>query len=177
MKKWVLKGTNRLKQMKKKIVLLSSLVIVVGGLLLPIQSGFFLEDLNEEFIYFFPTTEKKLTVGWYHSVELTPWEETFKVTKDGKLAFESTVYKTYGAGTPDVEGNVEILDDGFVRVTGISRIISFYALFYMPNSHYYLRINNDMYELKDYVSDYTNVHISYRKLPLYKWLVINYLMN
>ena len=46
---------------------------------------------------------------------------------------------SYGAGTPDTEGIVELLPNGFMRVTGIERIIPNYSLMYIPISHYYLK--------------------------------------
>src|SRR5699024_937840 len=76
--------------------------------------------------------------GWRHSVELTPWKETYRITQDGDFSFESTTYQSYGAGTPDTDGNVEFLSDGFIRVTGIERTISHYSLFYVPISKYYV---------------------------------------
>ncbi len=156
--------------MKKIILVLFLLVIIIGGLFLPIQSGFILEDMNGKTLRFFPTSEKALTIGWYHSVELTPWKEIYRVTDDHTLSLESTVYKAYGAGTPDTEGDVELLSDGFIRITGIDREIPYYSLLYTPESRYYIEFNHETHELKDYVSDYTNVNVVYQSLTLYEWL-------
>src|SRR5699024_11151534 len=83
--------------------------------------------------------------------------ETYYVDKRGNLSLQSTIYQAYGAGTPDVEGIVDVLYNGFVRVTGIERVIPYYSLYYVPHSHYYIELNNNTYSLSEYVSDDTTV--------------------
>lgn len=155
---------------KKIIVLVISLGIVTGILVVPVQSGFLVTDGNKNSFFFQPSQSKEVRITWRHSVELTPWTEIYVVNDDGELSLQSTVYKAYGAGTPDVEGNVELLSDGFIEVTGIERAIPFYSLFYIPVSHYSIEIAGKEFSLAGYVPDYTNVQIHYKKVRLYEWI-------
>lgn len=160
--------------MKKIIIYGLFLLIGSGMLFVPIQSGFYLTDREGQTLYFLPDQVKRITIGWRHSVELTPWEENYNVIAKNMLALESSVYKAYGAGTPDVEGEAEILSNGYIKVTGIERLISEYSLFYVPTSGYYLKHNKKTYELKGLVEDFTNVQINYGSLRIYQWLYLKF---
>lgn len=157
--------------MYKKIGIFIGIILIFGAFyIIPVESGIQLTNGEGTHIQFFPWDSNRLTVGWRHSVERTPWEETYQITKEGQLSFLSTLYQSYGAGTPDTEGDVEFLSDGYIRVTGIHRVIPSFSLYYVPVSEYYLRHNSYQYDLHDYVQPDTEVHISFRTLNLYEWL-------
>jgi len=155
----------------KKSILIIFFSFLAGTviLLVPVQSGFLLIMGEEETLYVSSTTEE-ITIGWSHSVELTSWEETYLVVEKGNLSLDSTVFKSYGAGTPDTEGIIELLPNGFIRVTGIERVIPNYSLMYVPISDYYVKINEEKIMLGDFVPAYENVEIHYKKLLLYEWI-------
>ena len=155
---------------KKIIVICIFIVIVIGILVIPIQSGFLVTDTEGGPIRFFPWDTDQLTIGWRHSVELTPWEETYRIQDNGELSFESSTYQAYGAGTPDTEGNVEFLSNGFIRVTGIERTLPYFSLFYVPISNYYLESDSEKYPLSEFVPDDTKVQIHFKRLRIYQWL-------
>jgi hypothetical protein len=156
--------------MKKITLIVLFLLVGTGIFFFPVQSGFLVTIGDRETVLYVSSTTKEVTVGWRHSVELTPWEETFRVEENGELSLESTTYMSYGAGTPDTEGIVELLPNGFMRVTGIERIIPRYSLMYIPISHYYVKINEEKYMLSDFVPAYENVEIHYKTLRLYDWI-------
>ena len=113
-----------------------------------------------------------MTVGWQHSVELTPWEETYRVMKKETCPLNLPIYMSYGAGTPDMEGIVELLPNGSMRVTEIERIIPIIRLCIFQISQYYLKHNEEKYMLSDFVPDYENVKIHYKALRLYEWIYL-----
>lgn len=156
--------------MKKIIIFVISLLIVTGLLVIPVQSGFLVTDGNGNPFLFHPDKTKEIGIGWRHSVELTPWKEIYQVKETGEFTLLSTSYKSYGAGTPDVEGKAEILSNGFIQVTGIERIIPYYSLFYIPISQYFIEIAGNEYALADFVPEYTNVQIHYKTVRLYEWI-------
>lgn len=161
--------------MKKKLIsTLLLLLIVIGILHIPIQSVFLLTDVEGLPLHFIPATEKKITIGWRHSVQLTPWEETYRVINSGDFVLESTTFKSYGAGTPDTDGVVELLPNGHIRLTEIERTIPYYSLFYVPNSYYYIKTSEKEYPLSDFVPDYQIVQIHYKSLVLYKWSYLKF---
>ena len=158
--------------MKKMTLIVLFLLVGAGIFFIPVQSGFLVTINENETVLYIPGKTKEMTVGWRHSVELTPWEETYRVIEKGNMSLKSTVYMSYGAGTPDTEGIVELLPNGSMRVTGIERIIPNYSLMYIPISHYYLKVNNEKYMLSDFVPDYENVKIYYKNLRLYHWVYL-----
>jgi hypothetical protein len=141
-------------------------------LVIPVQSGFLLTDGTGESLRFYPNETKEIIVGWRHSVELTPWEEVYHVVENKKLSLKSTTYKAYGAGTPDIEGKVELLENGYIYVTEIKRVMPFYSLFYIPESNYYIKINEKKYLLSDFAPDYKNVQIHYKSIQGYEWIYL-----
>ncbi|HEX6593788.1 MAG TPA: DUF1850 domain-containing protein [Bacillota bacterium] len=152
------------------VPILCILATIIGGCMFPVQSGFMLTNVDGDMYYFFPDDSRKITIGWRHSVELTLWKETYHVLPNGDLSLQSTIYESYGAGTPDIEGTVEVVSDEVVRVTGIQRVMPSYSLYYVPNSHYYIELNRKTYALSDYVPAHTAVQIHYKSIVLYEWL-------
>ena len=161
--------------MKKIILIVLLLLIGTGILLIPVQSGFLLTEEEGIPLYFLPNDKKQMSIGWRHSVELTPWEETYRVLDTGEFVLESTTFKSYGAGTPDMDGAVEILPNGYIRLSEIERTIPYYSLFYIPISQYYIEANGKKYPLSDFVPDYQIVEIHYESLLLYKWIYFTFI--
>jgi len=139
-------------------------------MMIPVQAGILLSNEKGDTFHFIPWDSEEITIGWRHSVELTPWKETYKIMQDGDFSLESTVYQSYGAGTPDTDGNVEFLSNGFIQVTEIDRTISHYSLYYVPISEYYVANGSKKYLLSHYVPDNTYIQIHYKQLKVYEWL-------
>ncbi|NYF23798.1 DUF1850 domain-containing protein [Sporosarcina sp. JAI121] len=163
--------------MKKLVVSILLVLIATGILFIPVQSGFLLTDVDGKPFYFISDKTKRIIIGWRHSVELTPWEETYQVLDNGLFSLESTTYKSYGAGTPDTEGTAEMRSDGFIHVTGIKRVIPYYSLLYSPISHYTIELSGKKYPLSIFVPDYQIVQFHYETLPIYKWISIKFIHN
>src|SRR5699024_11696647 len=107
----------------------------IGAYIVPVQSGFVLTDQVGKRDYFFPDDSRQITIGWRHSVEQTPWKETYYVDKRGNLSLQSTIYQAYGAGRPDVEGIVAVIYNGLERVKGCERDNTYSIIFYMSFSN------------------------------------------
>ena len=74
--------------------------------------------------YAFPGWEgTRFTLRWMHSVEKEDWEEWFEVTDDGAIEITGTRFKTFGAGVPASAGKETHLEDGWVVMTGIDRVV------------------------------------------------------
>ncbi|WP_239495398.1 DUF1850 domain-containing protein [Salinicola halophilus] len=65
----------------------------------------------------------QFTLRWMHSVEKEDWEEWFSITDDGAIEITGTRFKTFGAGVPSSAGTETHLEDGWVVMTGIDRIV------------------------------------------------------
>lgn len=160
---------------KKLIYFIIILLIVTGIFLVPVQSGILLTNLEGKPYHFIPWEGRTLTIGWRHSVELTPWQETYTINDDHSLSLSETIYQSYGAGTPDTDGKVEFLADGYVRVTGIKREIPFYSLYYVPISYYSIADGTTSYPLKNFVPDYHHIQIHYESITLFDWIRISFI--
>lgn len=156
--------------MKKYVIVLFVLTVTALSIY-PIGTGFKVADGEGNVLKFIPG-EGEVTVGWRHSVEKTPWKETYRVGEDGQLSLAFTEYKMYGAGTPDREGKAELLPDGMIRVTEIERIVPYYSLLYVPISQYSIEVDGKSYPLKEFVPDYEKVRISFEKVRLYEWVLM-----
>ncbi|PYZ92649.1 hypothetical protein CR194_13355 [Salipaludibacillus keqinensis] len=51
-------------------------------------------------------TGEELTISWIHSVEKTPWNETYQIQEDN-LLLKSTSFQSYGAGVPHQSGDAK----------------------------------------------------------------------
>lgn len=155
----------------KKIDFILGMMFFIVILTVPIFPSFlFSEAYTGETFYVIPTRQKTFTIGWQHSVELQPWLETYRINKDGSFDFVETRMKTFGAGTPDVDGEISFRKDGYVVIHHIDRKLTTYPLFYSDHSHYYVRIAHQTYKLKDFIPNDTSIRISYQKINGLKML-------
>ena len=60
----------------------------------------------------------EFTISWIHSVEKTPWRETYQIADNGELLLIETAFQSFGAGVPHQKGNM-MIENGEVIVTGI----------------------------------------------------------
>lgn len=60
---------------------------------------------------------------WVHSVELTPWRETYRVAGLSKMELAETSFRSFGAGVPanfqDQKGVRVAVQDGWITVSGL----------------------------------------------------------
>lgn len=76
------------------------------------------------------------TLRWMHSVEKEDWEEWYAVTDDGAIEITGTRFKTFGAGVPAHAGKETHLEDGWVVMTGIDRVVDPLAVQAAMEEHY-----------------------------------------
>ena len=75
------------------------------------------------------------TVMWVHSVERTPWNETFQVTEQGELLLVETVFQSFGAGVPHQKGTMTV-ESGEIIVRDIEEIIPSYRWVHSHNAQF-----------------------------------------
>lgn len=83
-----------------RLIIYGGIILIPLSLLtLPIIEGLIIEsDEAPPFRCFLPS--QHFTLRWIHSVEHTPWEESYRV-EGGKLRLYQSQFKNYGAGTPE----------------------------------------------------------------------------
>ncbi|MFC0558243.1 DUF1850 domain-containing protein [Halalkalibacter alkalisediminis] len=81
------------------------------------------------------------TIKWIHSVEKTPWRETYQLTDEGELLLIETVFQSFGAGVPHQKGTMTV-EDGEVVVRDINEQLSVFRWIHSQNVHFELEMNN-----------------------------------
>ncbi|NGQ95705.1 DUF1850 domain-containing protein [Brevibacillus sp. SYP-B805] len=62
----------------------------------------------------------RFSVEWTHSVELTPWRETYEVAWPDGIRLIETAFRSFGAGVPTVFEHAKVrVQGGWVVVTGL----------------------------------------------------------
>ncbi|WP_280563746.1 MULTISPECIES: DUF1850 domain-containing protein [unclassified Chromohalobacter] len=120
--------------------------------------------------YAFPGWEgTSFTLRWTHSVEKEDWEEWFEVTEGGAIEITGTRFKTFGAGVPASAGKETHLEDGWVVMTGIDRVVDPLAVQAAPAEHYRMRYAGHMFALS-HASPPPIYTFSVRRAPLWRVL-------
>lgn len=84
----------------------------------------------------------RLTLSWIHSVEKTPWEETYIVLKDGVMLLEETVFHSFGAGVPHEKGTMTV-EDGQIVARGMNDQVDALKWIHSHSVHFQLNINGE----------------------------------
>lgn len=64
----------------------------------------------------------RFSLAWRHSVEQEDWIETFAI-RERAIVLVATRFKTFGAGVPAAAGRRTTLDNGWVVMDGIDRVV------------------------------------------------------
>lgn len=72
------------------------------------------------------------SLTWVHSVEHTPWRETYQLTDDGELELIETAFQSFGAGVPYQKGEMTV-ENGEVIIRNLNERID--ALRWIHSHH------------------------------------------
>ncbi|UFJ39978.1 DUF1850 domain-containing protein [Brevibacillus humidisoli] len=62
---------------------------------------------------------ERFTVEWVHSVELTPWRETYTLGESGGLLLVETAFRSFGAGVPATFEQSFEIEQGWIVAKGL----------------------------------------------------------
>lgn len=110
----------------------------------------------------------RFSLRWTHSVEEEDWIEQFQV-RDGAIEIVATRFKTFGAGVPAHAGNATSLEDGWVVMRGIDRVVDPLAVQAASAEDYRMRYGGDWFSLSSPGTEPILTFASTR-LPLYRVL-------
>lgn len=163
--------------MKKTLIIIFIIIVLVAPFFINInlltlehyQTGntilFFTIDPGDEF-----------TMRWIHSVELTPWEEIFRIDENYNIVLDRTRFQNFGAGVPDAIGSEVYIKDGYLTYGGISQIMPLLP-YGISNFAKHVFIFNDIeYNLYEMVPDGDRVNIFTEKTNGYG-LISKFLCN
>ncbi|WP_053955453.1 DUF1850 domain-containing protein [Inediibacterium massiliense] len=135
-----------------KIIVLC--ILIVGLILIrnmKCEKVLVVEDVDEHVKNEFILLDPKFTIGYTHSVLLTPVEEFFQVKDSHKLFLYETIYESFGVGLPysQEEGDFQIKDGKFILK--IQRNFDAIHLRVSPIPKHWLSVGDHRYELIDLV--------------------------
>jgi hypothetical protein len=126
-------------------------LLVVGLILAGPHPFLFLRDFNtKETIGEVPLRPNdSFTMEWIHSVELTPWRETYQVDWFDGMQLARTSFRSFGAGVPsEVEGAKTEVVKGWIVVTNLHQPRDS-VLYLISRDDYKLSVGEQMWKLTD----------------------------
>ncbi|SES06213.1 DUF1850 domain-containing protein [Salipaludibacillus aurantiacus] len=85
----------------------------------------------------------RLTFSWIHSVEKTPWNETYEIQEDNSLLLKSTSFASYGAGVPHQKGEMKI-ENGLITYDNIDEHIDNLSWIHSHEANHEMNLNNEI---------------------------------
>jgi len=124
---------------------------------------------NGEILFKVPVPKnREFTIRWTHSVELTPWEEIFRIDEENNIILDRTRFKSFGAGVPDYAGDKATLDDGYVLYSNINKKMPNLVYGISGIAKHTLIIENDVYKLYEFIPADLGVKFSVKKLNIFQ---------
>jgi hypothetical protein len=111
-------------------------------------------------------------VKWIHSVELTPWEEIFRIDSNNNIILDRTRFQQFGAGVPDFAGKTVEIKDGYITYGEINQKIPLLPYGISNFAKHTLVFNDVEYPLYELVPDGDRINIYTENISLLKYLYI-----
>lgn len=141
----------------KKIVLVCILctifILLFSENFLSKEKVLVIEDVDKNMKNEFFLPEGNFTLGYIHSVLLTPAEEYFKVGDNNKLVLYKTIYESFGVGLPYSQEKWEFDIKNGKFILKVKRTIEAINLRVSPIPKHWLTIGENRYELIDLVKE------------------------
>ncbi|MFO7887661.1 MAG: DUF1850 domain-containing protein [Eubacteriales bacterium] len=114
--------------------------------------------------------DDEFIVKWIHSVELTPWEEIFRIDSENKIILDRTRFQQFGAGVPDFAGKTVEIKDGYITYGEINQEIPLLPYGISDFAKHTFVFKNKEYELYKLVPDGDRINIYTERLNLIEYL-------
>ncbi|MDW7667636.1 MAG: DUF1850 domain-containing protein [Bacillota bacterium] len=154
----------------KKIILIGLILILLSIFInVPVLT---LEHFqNESIIMTFEVDENdEFIVKWIHSVELTPWEEIFRIGSENEIILDRTRFQQFGAGVPDFAGKTVEIKDGYITYGEINQKIPLLPYGISSFAKHTFVFKGIEYELYKLVPDGDRINIYTERISLIKYL-------
>ncbi|MCM3079728.1 DUF1850 domain-containing protein [Brevibacillus invocatus] len=102
-------------------------------------------------------------IEWIHSVERTPWRETYRVVGFSGMELAETSFRSFGAGVPanfqDQQGVQVSVRDGWITVSGLQEKRD-QVLYLITRDDYLLQVGEQTWRLSDLLPLGTSLELS-----------------
>jgi hypothetical protein len=153
----------------KKIL---TIILIIAILLVPL----FIEvdiltlehyQTGDTVLFFTIEPGAEFTMKWIHSVELTPWEEIFRIDDEYNMVLDRTRFQNFGAGVPDAIGTETYIKDGYLTYGGIDQIMPLLPYGISDFAKHVFIFNEIEYNLYEMVPDGDRINIFTEKINGY----------
>ncbi|MBO8164368.1 MAG: DUF1850 domain-containing protein [Brevibacillus sp.] len=87
----------------------------------PVRSLLLMDEREQKLLVAVPFSHNdRVTVEWVHSVERTPWRETYALDDEGDLRLVETSFRSFGAGVPAAFEQPVQVEEGWITVKGLN---------------------------------------------------------
>ncbi len=157
----------------KKYILISLFILIIASFTINVHV-LVLEhyQTDKPLMVFKIEPEDEFIVKWIHSVELTPWEEIFRIDDSNEIILDRTRFKQFGAGVPDEAGNKTEIKDGYVIFSGINQKIDMIPYGISSFAEHTFVFENTEYKLYEMVDDGDRINFYTDKYSLLKYLFV-----
>jgi hypothetical protein len=157
----------------KKIIAIIILILLLLTNFYSINVLTFEHFQEEEILLTFKVEEgDEFIVKWIHSVELTPWEEIFRIDSNNNIILDRTRFQQFGAGVPDFAGKTVEIKDGYITYGEINQKIPLLPYGISNFAKHTLVFNDVEYPLYELVPDGDRINIYTENISLLKYLYI-----
>lgn len=157
----------------KKIIAIIILILLLLTNFYSINVLTFEHFQEEEILLTFKVEEgDEFIVKWIHSVELTPWEEIFRIDSNNNVILDRTRFQQFGAGVPDFAGKTVEIKDGYITYGEINQKIPLLPYGISNFAKHTLVFNDVEYPLYELVPDGDRINIYTEKISLLKYIYI-----
>jgi hypothetical protein len=157
----------------KKIIAIIILILLLLTNFYSINVLTFEHFQEEEILLTFKVEEgDEFIVKWIHSVELTPWEEIFRIDSNNNIILDRTRFQQFGAGVPDFAGKTVEIKDGYITYGEINQKIPLLPYGISNFAKHTLVFNDVEYPLYELVPDGDRINIYTEKISLLKYIYI-----
>jgi hypothetical protein len=157
----------------KKIIAIIILILLLLTNFYNINVLTFEHFQEEEILLTFKVGEgDEFIVKWIHSVELTPWEEIFRIDSNNNIILDRTRFQQFGAGVPDFAGKTVEIKDGYITYGEINQKIPLLPYGISNFAKHTLVFNDVEYPLYELVPDGDRINIYTENISLLKYLYI-----
>ncbi|BEP29087.1 DUF1850 domain-containing protein [Helicovermis profundi] len=143
---------NNRKKIVSSLLIIVFIVIVFLSINIKKTKVVVVEDLDDymKTEFFLPNNE--FSIGYIHSVELTPAEEFLKVNKNNDIVLYKTIYESFGVGLPfsQKENKFDITNGKFIL--NRNRTMKSIKMRISPIPKHWITVNGTKYQLLDLIT-------------------------
>ncbi len=138
---------------RKHILLFITLTAILLITCIDYGKVLIIKDIDHDLEQTFFLPDNTFTLGYIHSVQLTPVEEFFRAEQDNTLMLYKTIYESFGVGLPFTQevGQFDMEDGKFVLK--MERPFNSIKLRVSPIPEHWVSIGETRYELIDLVTE------------------------